>query len=97
MRITLLGNEDNPAICLSSQEPVIDATSNEGEIPDHLEGNIEFRDIVFRYPARPDVQVNQHTCTNHTLYWDVKKINTHLLYIFETCLVDTALNILPHL
>ena len=46
---------------LSSQEPVIDATSSEGEIPDHLEGNIEFKDIVFRYPARPDVQVNQHT------------------------------------
>lgn len=26
-------------------------------IPESLEGNIEFKDVVFRYPARPDIQV----------------------------------------
>ena len=28
-----------------------------GEIPDNFSGNIEFSDVVFHYPARPDVQV----------------------------------------
>jgi len=36
---------------------VIDGTSDEGETPDSLEGNIEFNDVVFYYPARPNVQV----------------------------------------
>ena len=35
----------------------IDPASEEGERPDTLVGNIEFSDVVFSYPARPDVQV----------------------------------------
>ncbi|XP_069110403.1 phosphatidylcholine translocator ABCB4-like isoform X2 [Argopecten irradians] len=37
--------------------PEIDSSSEEGKSPDSLEGNIEFRDIEFRYPARPEVKV----------------------------------------
>ena len=39
------------------QEPEIDWSSEEGETPDNLDGNIKFSDVVFNYPARPDVQV----------------------------------------
>ncbi|OWF55459.1 Multidrug resistance protein 1 [Mizuhopecten yessoensis] len=37
--------------------PDIDSSSEQGKSPDHLEGNIEFEDIEFRYPARPEVKV----------------------------------------
>ena len=35
----------------------IDPASEQGERPDMLTGNIEFTDVVFSYPSRPDVQV----------------------------------------
>ncbi|XP_075982396.1 multidrug resistance protein homolog 49-like isoform X2 [Anticarsia gemmatalis] len=38
------------------RKPVIDSFSTEGETP-LLEGDIEFTDVFFRYPARSDVQV----------------------------------------
>ena len=41
----------------SQQESQIDASSNEGEVPDDLSGDIEFSDVMFSYPARPDVPV----------------------------------------
>ena len=44
-------------MCCGVQEPEIDWTSDEGETPDNLEGNIKFNDVVFSYPARPDIQV----------------------------------------
>ena len=40
-----------------SQVPEIDSSSNEGDVPDTLDGNIEFKDVVFRYPGRPEVQI----------------------------------------
>ncbi|XP_035688026.1 ATP-dependent translocase ABCB1-like isoform X7 [Branchiostoma floridae] len=40
-------------------EPVIDSLSEEGHRPDSLKGNIEFKDVNFTYPARPDVPVLQ--------------------------------------
>lgn len=40
------------------QKPVIDSRSAEGETPGHLDGDIEFNDVVFAYPSRPDVQVS---------------------------------------
>ena len=39
------------------QKPEIDWSDEEGEVPDNLEGNIKFSDVVFHYPARPSVQV----------------------------------------
>ena len=39
------------------QQSAIDASSDEGETPDDFVGNIQFSDVIFHYPARPDVQV----------------------------------------
>ena len=39
------------------QQSAIDASSDEGETPDDFIGNIQFSDVIFHYPARPDVQV----------------------------------------
>ena len=47
-----------------TQQSEIDAASEEGEVPDDFIGNIQFSDVIFHYPARPDVQVCGHTpCT----------------------------------
>jgi len=37
--------------------PTIDSLSKEGQRLDSVRGEIEFRNVVFRYPARKDVQV----------------------------------------
>lgn len=38
------------------RKPVIDIFSTEGETAS-LDGDLEFKDVYFRYPARADVQV----------------------------------------
>ncbi|KAJ3063793.1 (ABC) transporter, partial [Quaeritorhiza haematococci] len=35
----------------------IDSLSTQGKKPESVQGNIEFRDVSFHYPSRPDVQV----------------------------------------
>nr|OQO17594.1 hypothetical protein B0A51_15317 [Rachicladosporium sp. CCFEE 5018] len=42
---------------LVERRPVIDAWSTEGAKLDHVEGAIEFRDVHFRYPTRPEQPV----------------------------------------
>ncbi|XP_032091717.1 ATP-binding cassette sub-family B member 5 [Thamnophis elegans] len=44
---------------LLDQKPVIDSYSEEGDKLEKFEGNIEFKDIHFAYPTRPEVQVLQ--------------------------------------
>uniref|UniRef100_A0A8C6XFF9 ABC-type xenobiotic transporter n=1 Tax=Naja naja TaxID=35670 RepID=A0A8C6XFF9_NAJNA len=44
---------------LLDRKPVIDSYSEEGEKLEKFEGNIEFKDIHFAYPTRPEVQVLQ--------------------------------------
>lgn len=39
---------------LFDRQPPIDTWSKDGEVPEHLEGTIEFRDVHFRYPTRPE-------------------------------------------
>lgn len=39
------------------REPLIDSLSSEGLQPQELIGDIEFRDVQFEYPARPEVKV----------------------------------------
>lgn len=36
---------------------MIDWSVNEGETPDHLDGNILFSNVEFAYPTRIDIQV----------------------------------------
>lgn len=38
------------------RQPEIDSTLDSGELPD-LSGDIEFKDVEFRYPSRKDVQI----------------------------------------
>ncbi|NXB80580.1 MDR1 protein, partial [Donacobius atricapilla] len=44
---------------LLDRKPLIDSYSEQGEKLSHFEGNIEFRNIHFVYPTRPEVQVLQ--------------------------------------
>ncbi|NXA55097.1 MDR1 protein, partial [Nothocercus julius] len=38
-------------------EPQIDSYSEAGHKPDHIKGDLEFQNVCFNYPARPDVKV----------------------------------------
>ena len=42
---------------LFDRKPEIDSWSSEGKRIDHIEGTIEFRDVHFRYPTRPEQPV----------------------------------------
>ncbi|OCT75763.1 hypothetical protein XELAEV_18030950mg [Xenopus laevis] len=44
---------------LLDRKPVIDSYSNEGETLNEFEGNLEFKNVKFVYPTRPNVQVLQ--------------------------------------
>ncbi|KAH9627361.1 hypothetical protein KSS87_001200, partial [Heliosperma pusillum] len=39
------------------RRPDIDASSDEGITKEDIKGDIELKDVFFRYPARPDVQI----------------------------------------
>ncbi|NXX90137.1 MDR1 protein, partial [Centropus bengalensis] len=38
-------------------EPQIDSFSERGHKPDHIKGNLEFQNVYFNYPSRPDVEI----------------------------------------
>ncbi|KAM9386940.1 ATP-dependent translocase ABCB1-like [Phaethornis superciliosus] len=38
-------------------EPKIDSYSESGHKPDHIQGNLEFQNVYFNYPSRPDVEI----------------------------------------
>ncbi|KAJ7408592.1 Multidrug resistance protein 1A [Willisornis vidua] len=38
-------------------EPQIDSYSETGYKPDHIKGNLEFKNVCFNYPSRPDVEI----------------------------------------
>ncbi|CAK4731280.1 unnamed protein product [Aphanomyces euteiches] len=42
------------------RKPLIDSATDEGVKPNGIQGRIEFKDIFFNYPSRPDVKVLQH-------------------------------------
>jgi ABC-type multidrug transport system fused ATPase/permease subunit len=42
---------------LFDRRPVVDTWSEEGTTVDHVDGEIEFRDVHFRYPTRPEQPV----------------------------------------
>ncbi|CAG0893493.1 unnamed protein product [Darwinula stevensoni] len=39
--------------------PPIDSSSHHGRKPDTLQGRVQFKDVVFNYPSRPDVKILQ--------------------------------------
>ncbi|KAJ1100830.1 hypothetical protein NDU88_005905 [Pleurodeles waltl] len=44
---------------LFERVPLIDSFSEEGEKPKMFDGNVAFKNVMFNYPTRPDVQVLQ--------------------------------------
>ena len=44
-------------VVLFLQVPPIDISSDEGVIPNHIEGKVEFKNVTFTYPTRPDTVV----------------------------------------
>lgn len=48
------------------QCPEIDSSSDEGIVPDKFDSTIEFKNVCFSYPTRPDVQASiLSTCISH--------------------------------
>ena len=41
----------------NDREPAIDSSSEEGEKPATFDGDIDFKDVKFNYPSRPDIHV----------------------------------------
>ena len=39
------------------QKPRIDSSSDKGEKLENISGRLEFKNVTFAYPARPEVQV----------------------------------------
>ncbi|KAL2307451.1 hypothetical protein Nmel_000417 [Mimus melanotis] len=73
---------------LLSRKPLIDSYSEQGEKLSHFEGNIEFRNVHFVYPTRPEVQVLQG------LNVKVKKGQTLALVGSSGCGKSTSIQLL---
>ncbi|NWH30399.1 MDR1 protein, partial [Chloropsis hardwickii] len=73
---------------LLDRKPLIDSYSEKGEKLSHFEGNIEFRNIHFVYPTRPEVQVLQG------LNVKVKKGQTLALVGSSGCGKSTSIQLL---
>ena len=43
---------------LIDRTPEIDSMSEDGHRPDKFQGKIEFKNVSFFYPSRPDLQVS---------------------------------------
>ncbi|XP_006880348.1 PREDICTED: multidrug resistance protein 1-like [Elephantulus edwardii] len=56
---------------LLEKKPTIDSYSPKGKKPDICEGNLEFRDVSFFYPCRPDVLILQGLCLTIEKGWTV--------------------------
>lgn len=46
-------------------KPDIDPYSKEGFIPDNIEGRIKFKNVTFKYPERPQIQVRLHSTSSY--------------------------------
>ncbi|NWU01491.1 MDR1 protein, partial [Urocynchramus pylzowi] len=73
---------------LLDRKPLIDSYSEQGEKLNHFEGNIEFRNVHFVYPTRPEVQVLQG------LNVKVKKGQTLALVGSSGCGKSTSIQLL---
>ncbi|XP_068065362.1 ATP-binding cassette sub-family B member 5 isoform X1 [Anomalospiza imberbis] len=73
---------------LLDRKPLIDSYSEQGEKLSHFEGNIEFRNVHFVYPTRPEVQVLQGLNVN------VKKGQTLALVGSSGCGKSTSIQLL---
>ena len=63
----------------SPQQPEIDSSSDEGIIPDKFDSAIEFNNVHFSYPTRPDIQVSESS------YMYVLTLCVHCVYNVYMC------------
>lgn len=75
----------------SFQKRLIDSSSKEGYKPDKLKGEIEFRNIHFSYPSRPDITVSVNfRCTCCTLILQplsmIFSLILLLLFLYAKCI-----------
>uniref|UniRef100_A0A8C3XY64 ATP-binding cassette sub-family B member 5 n=1 Tax=Catharus ustulatus TaxID=91951 RepID=A0A8C3XY64_CATUS len=73
---------------LLDKKPLIDSYSEQGEKLSHFEGNIEFKNVHFVYPTRPEVQVLQGLSVK------VKKGQTLALVGSSGCGKSTSIQLL---
>lgn len=55
----------------------IDSSSNDGMVPENVTGNIDFNNVSFKYPSRPDVQI----FSDFTLHIPSGKVLLNSLYV----------------
>nr|AAB69423.1 P-glycoprotein [Homo sapiens] len=75
-------------IMIIEKTPLIDSYSTEGLMPNTLEGNVTFGEVVFNYPTRPDIPVLQG------LSLEVKKGQTLALVGSSGCGKSTVVQLL---
>ena len=73
------------------QESEINPDSDAGIIPDSCEGKIQFSDVIFSYPSRPDVQIL------HGLDLSVKPGQTVALVGSSGCGKSTVSKLIPRI
>jgi hypothetical protein len=91
VQVVSLSNHDFLRIILliSIQKPEIDSSSNNGACPGSLTGNLDFRNIHFHYPSRPDVPVSTLQHSNNSI--DLFKF-LHILMSLSLFYVFTGTN-----
>lgn len=62
------------------QEPKIDCMSEEGYKLDKVKGEIEFHNITFHYPSRPEVKVRKKHSKGVGVYTEYLMVQQHTLY-----------------
>ncbi|XP_045350637.1 ATP-dependent translocase ABCB1 isoform X4 [Leopardus geoffroyi] len=75
-------------IMIIEKIPLIDSYSTEGLMPNTLEGNVTFNEVMFNYPTRPDIPVLQG------LSLEVKKGQTLALVGSSGCGKSTVVQLL---
>ena len=73
------------------QESEINPDSGDGIIPDYCEGSIQFSNVSFNYPSRPDVQIL------HGLDLSVKPGQTVALVGSSGCGKSTVSKLIPRI
>ena len=73
------------------QESEINPDSDDGIFPDSCEGSIQFSDVIFSYPSRPDVQIL------HGLDLSVKPGQTVALVGSSGCGKSTISKLIPRI
>lgn len=72
------------SFCILLQKPIIDCMSEDGYKLDRIKGEIEFHNVTFHYPSRPEVKVRVHCFPRNSSIFSSLTIHIqgHRLIIF---------------